>query len=167
MLSNRSIGDILVARGVLTSDQVQQILERQKHRRHPFGKLAREMFGISERELWKAWAAQVVDQLPEVDLPLHPIDTVAIKCLRARDAWSCQLLPLQCSEGVVTFATSRARLADAVAFVNERFSEAAEFVLADPRQLDQALITHYDTEAKRTEALTAASFENRRQRDRF
>ncbi len=166
MLSNKSIGDILVERGILEPEQVAQILERQRNHRHPFGKLAKEMFGVNERELWKAWATQVAEQLPQIDLPLYPIDPVALKCLRARDAWGCQLLPLQCVDGVMTFATSRARLADAVAFVNERFNESAEFVLADPLQLDQALITHYDPDAGRKAETPQFSFGDRRERGR-
>ena len=52
------IGDYLVLAGVLTDDQVQEVLAAQRNTQRPFGWLCEELFAIDPQEIETAWAQQ-------------------------------------------------------------------------------------------------------------
>ena len=55
------LGEILVKRGILTSEQVHHLLDMQAQRARPFGQLAEMLFGVDPSKIEEAWVQQPYD----------------------------------------------------------------------------------------------------------
>ena len=139
----KRIGEILVAQGVLTEHQVQQILQQQQRIGRPFGELAEQLFGISPDEVERAWIEQYISYGTEIDLDAQRIDIEALRVINRRQAWQFRMLPLAREGGEIVAATSRDRLRRAVSFAWRRFDEPVYFLIARRPQLERFLMTHY------------------------
>lgn len=142
------IGEILVARGVLTSAQVEMILARQRELPQPFGPLAKSMFSIPEQELWQAWAEQMLAFLPSVDLSLWPSTSEALSTIKLVDARRHHVLPLRLENGILRLATAREHLGNVVAWAQENLEQPLDFVIAETAQIDAAIGTRYPQHTK-------------------
>lgn len=62
------LGDLLVQHGVLTREQVEDILVEQQAVGRPFGELAGCLFGVPPQAVERAWAEQYAMLTGEYDL---------------------------------------------------------------------------------------------------
>lgn len=154
---NRQIGAVLVRMGVLSQQQVQAILDKQKQDHRPFGSLAQDLFDIPEERLWEAWAMQMISYCREVDLANEPYDLKMLHLLSAQEAWVNLVLPLRNEGSLLLCATTAHALPKAVAFVNCNLNVTVDFVLADPYQLKDFLRRRYE-ELQRKESAAAPSW---------
>ena len=65
------IGQILVEQGVLSEQQVFEIIEAQRRRGLPFGVLAEERFDVTIESIERAWIEQPRLEYPAVDEIFH------------------------------------------------------------------------------------------------
>jgi hypothetical protein len=138
------IGQILVEQGVLTNQQVLEILEAQRRRGVPFGVLAEEMFEVSVESIERAWIEQYNRFTGTIDLATQQIDHEALNLISRRQAWQFEILPLRFEpDGELLVAASRSRLARAVTFVASRLHPVAFFRIAESDQLRSFLRKHY------------------------
>ena len=138
------IGQILIEQGVLSEQQVFEILEAQKHRGLPFGVLAERMFDVTVESIEQAWIEQYYRFTGTIDLTKQKVDTDALLLINRRQAWQFELLPIRFEEtGELLMAASRARLARAVTFVANRIKPLAYFRIAESNQLRSFLKKHY------------------------
>ena len=72
MSSNRPLGEILVEQRLLTREQLQVALERQKETGQPIGRILIEMGAVEENQLVEAVAARI--GVPYVDLANRRLD---------------------------------------------------------------------------------------------
>lgn len=155
---DRLMGEILVSEGFLTEMQVEEILAEQRHNRKPFGLLANMMCGVPEEEIWKAYAHQMAEYVEEIDLVCEVRDPRVADILTVREAWSHLMMPLRIDGDALIVATSRGRLADAMAYAHGRFNMYVHFVYADRIQLEQYIMEHYvKTRDKSVRGLEAAA----------
>lgn len=152
-MADRLIGAILVQRGVMSQAQVDAVVAAQHRRRKPFGKLAHEMFGVPEREVHRAWAAQTGQFCQHVDLPCEPSDGNLIHLLTRREAWMIRALPLRVENGELIVATTPTDLPEAMALLRQKVRWPVRFVLADRKQLEYFLMHRYADEPELEEAL--------------
>lgn len=136
MIMTMRIGELLKSRGLLNDDQIQQILEHQKISNHPFGAVAAEMFGVQEAELWRAWAQQMIDCMPKVDLDKLKVSPKALMFVTAREAWAYRLLPVEWTDSELVVVTTPERLPNAMAFAQIKSPVPAVFSIADRDQLE-------------------------------
>ncbi len=142
-MAARRIGELLMERGILSGAQIDMILRRQHETGEPFGKIAAELFGVQEAELWRAWAVQVVDCCAKVDLALYKPSPSALAVFSSREAWAYRILPLKLTETELVCATSSTRLPNAMAFAQIRSEVPVTFLVADVLQLEQYILSNY------------------------
>lgn len=138
------IGELLVRQGVLTTDQVAEILAEQRLSHLPFGELAERIFGVDGRVIEDAWVKQYADFAGVTDLRKVKIEAAALRLLNRRQAWQFKMLPLHTDEdGDVRIATDAQHLVRAVNFASRVIDDPVLFVLAENVQLREFLMKHY------------------------
>ena len=138
------IGQILIDQGILSEQQVFEILQAQKKRCLPFGLLAERMFEVSIESVEQAWIEQYARFTGVLDLRQTEIDREALRLINRRQAWQFEILPLRTeATGELLIAASRRRLARAVAFAADRLDKMVYFRIAESEQLRQFLQMHY------------------------
>lgn len=137
------LGELMVARGLLTQGQVDLILREQQQRKRPFGVLAEEMFGVDPKDVEGAWVAQYAAIAPLIDPRSEPISAEALMMVSARQAWQFRVLPLRFDDDELVVCTTPAHLTRAVNFVYRRLKTPSYFVLAEPDALGEALVLLY------------------------
>jgi len=142
MLGKR-IGMILTQRGFLDADQVDAVLDRQKQLHQPFGKLAHEMFGVPEIEIWHAWADQIGHLCQRVDLAVEPNDSYVLGLITEAEAVQMRALPLRFEFGELVCATTVIDLPEAMVMLQQRTSAPIRFVIAERLQLDRFIEQRY------------------------
>jgi hypothetical protein len=145
MANNRGIriGELLVRHGVLSEQQVFEILQEQKRTQRPFGDLAERMFEVSAEAVEQAWIEQYLTLSPVVDLNEQDIDVKVLKVLNRRQAWQFRMLPLRREEDELVIATTQDRLKRAVNFAWRRVHDPVYFLIARRPQLEDFLMQHY------------------------
>ena len=137
------IGQILVDKGLLTLEQVEEILAEQKREIRPFGLLAEQMFGLGADQVEQAWIDQYISYGTEVNLEQQKIDAQVLRVLNRRQAWQFRLLPMRKEGREIVAATSREHLKRAVSFAWRRFEDPVYFMIAKRPQLEEFLMEHY------------------------
>lgn len=138
------IGQILIEHGVLTEQQVFEIIKSQKENHKPFGVLAEHMFDVTVESIEDAWVEQYARETGAIDLSEQEIDIDALKLINRRQAWQFEILPMRFeSGGELLMAASKARLARAVAFVANKLEQVVYFRVAERDELRTFLQDHY------------------------
>ncbi|NJL32229.1 MAG: hypothetical protein HC898_11775 [Phycisphaerales bacterium] len=138
------IGEIMVRRGILSEQQVLEILDRQQNVRLPFGVLAEKMFEVSVETIEEAWIEQYCHISGEIDLRHQQVDVRVLKLINRRQAWQFEILPLRFEpSGELLIAASRERLARAVTFAANRLKPIVYFRVAERNHLRNFLKRHY------------------------
>ena len=138
------IGEILIEQGVLTEQQVFEILQAQKQHRMPFGVLAERMFDVTLHSIENAWVEQYHRFTGTIDLAHEKFDAEALRILNRRQAWQFEMLPVRIEEtGELLMAASRHRLARAVTFAANRLEREVYFRVAQSDHLRKFLRIHY------------------------
>lgn len=81
--------------GVLTSWQVEQILEHQKLSRQRFGQIAVSWGWAKTQDIWQAWARQLAGEDRVVDLDAVGIDTAAVEKVPPAVAWQYRAIAIR------------------------------------------------------------------------
>lgn len=138
------IGQILIERGVMSEQQVFEVLQEQKRRGVPFGVLAEELFEVTVQSIEDAWIEQYVRFTGTLNLEDVRVDATALKLINRRQAWQFEILPLRYEPtGELLMAASRRRLARAVTFAAHRIEPVVYFRIAQSEQLREFLREHY------------------------
>lgn len=142
-MANR-LGEILVARGVLTDEQVERILAEQSKRHRPFGLLAEQIFKVSAAEIESAWAEQYTSLTEHVDARSEKRDAEAMKLLTPRQAWQFRVMPLRFGDqGELIVVTTSEHLRRAFRFVSRVLERPALVLLTQPAMLGEALAREF------------------------
>lgn len=137
------LGEILVRQGLLTKDQVAQVLQTQKEQGRPFGVLAEQLFGLDPRAVESAWVAQYAQLAGQVDPGQLRIDLQCLKLVNRRQAWQFHLLPVAHVGGELVVLTDEKHLAKALRFAAATFKEATYFRIVTSDALQALLMAHY------------------------
>ena len=138
------IGQILVENGVLTEQQVFEIVRAQKSHRLPFGVLAEQMFDVTLQSIEAAWIEQYHRFTGTIDLTKQRFDAQALQLISRRQAWQFEIVPVGFEPtGELLVAASRHRLARAVTFATNRLNHVVYFRVAESSQLRIFLRQHY------------------------
>jgi len=138
------IGEILIEQGVLSEQQVFEIVQAQKKLHLPFGVLAERMFEVTVESIEKAWIEQYHRFTGTINLNDQTIDDQALRTINRRQAWQFEIVPIGFeSTGELLVAASRRRLARAVTFAANRLDRVVYFRIAESDQLQDFLKTYY------------------------
>jgi len=138
------IGQVLIEHGVMSEQQVFEVLQAQKERRSPFGVLAERLFDVTLESIERAWIDQYARFTGSFSIAEQHVDAEALKTINRRQAWQFEMLPLHFDgDGELLIAASRQRLARAVTFAAERLDHAVYFRVAESDELRAFLRQHY------------------------
>lgn len=138
------IGEILVEHGVLSEQQVFEIVQAQKKLRMPFGAIAEKMFDVTVESIEQAWIEQYHRFTGTIDLNSETIDAEALRMINRRQVRQFEMMPLGFEPGgELLMAASRRRLARAVTFATNRIDRVVYFRIAQSEQLQQFLEKYY------------------------
>ncbi|MEM6553912.1 MAG: hypothetical protein AAF750_17485 [Planctomycetota bacterium] len=147
------IGEILIEQGVLSEQQVFEIVQAQKKQHLPFGVLAERMFDVTVESIENAWIEQYHRFTGTIDLSGQTIDERALRLINRRQAWQFEILPIGFEPGgELLMAASRRRLARAVTFSTNRIDRVVYFRIAESDEL-QAFLNRYYPMPEITEEL--------------
>ncbi|MCC6679387.1 MAG: hypothetical protein IT445_00645 [Phycisphaeraceae bacterium] len=138
------IGQILVEQGVLSEQQVFEILQAQKKEQLPFGVLAERMFDVLPGSIEQAWIEQYHRFTGTIDLAQQRFDEGALHLINRRQAWQFEVMPLHFeSGGELLVAASRRRLARSVTFLVHKLEPVVYVRVAESEQLREFLRKYY------------------------
>lgn len=147
------LGQVLVEKGLLTQEQVSEILQKQKQTRRPFGALAEEMFDVAPEAVEQAWASQYAEIAEHVDPATEKLERSVLDLIDRRQAWQFRMLPMRQDGGEIRIATTPDHLLRAMRFALRHFGQACYFVLSKPDQLAKALNEHFPLPGMGVEAV--------------
>lgn len=147
------LGEVLVANGVLTSEQVDEALRVQKQTRRPFGAIAEELFNLPTHVVEDAWAKQYAQIAEHIDPASEVVDGVIAGMIDRRQAWQFRMLPMRLDGEEIRVVTTRKHLLRAMRFTLRHFGQACYFVLSKPEQLAEALAQHFPLPGVGVEAI--------------
>ncbi len=151
------LGELMVEAGVLSEQQVFEIVQAQKQHHLPFGVLAERMFDVTLESIEQAWIEQYHRFTGTVDLDDQRVDEQALRLINRRQAWQFEVLPLHFEQGgELLMAASKKRLARAVTFAASRIEHVVYFRIAESQQLRAFLREHYPMPEVSTELLERA-----------
>lgn len=152
------IGELLVRNGVLTPDQVDQIVEAQAGSARPFGVLAEEMFNIDAEHIEQAWIEQYATITLSIDVRDHQIDAEVRHYVDRRQAWQFGVLPVRFDGQELMVATTRPGLARALRFTTRCLEVPCYLVLAEADALSEVLDEVYPMAGMTPDALNGRAF---------
>ena len=137
------LGEVMIAQGLLTEAQVEQVLNMQRSAHRPFGVLAEDLFGISEDEVERAWVQQYATLTRHVNpLDMRP-DPDALRTIDRRQAWQFKVMPLKFDGDELMIATTTDHLVRALRFASRCITRPCFFVLSEAANLGEALEQWY------------------------
>ncbi|XAM01259.1 hypothetical protein OT109_07680 [Phycisphaeraceae bacterium D3-23] len=138
------IGEILIEQGVLSEQQVFEIVQAQKKLHLPFGVLAERMFDVTLESIENAWIEQYHRFTGTIDLEQQRFDDQALRLINRRQAWQFEIVPIGFEPtGELMVAASRRRLARAVTFATNRLDKVVYFRIAESEQMQRFLKQYY------------------------
>lgn len=139
-----NIGQILTEHGVLSEQQVFEVLEAQRKEGIPFGVLAEKMFDVTLESIERAWIDQYSRMTGLIDLKEETVDENVLGLIHRRQAWQFEMMPLRYEgNGELVVVASPRRLARAVTFLANKLEPVAYFRIAQPEQLREFLGRYY------------------------
>lgn len=148
------IGQLMVDRGIITKDQCQQVLDKQRVTHRPFGEICEELLGVKAKDVERAWAEQYASTTRWVDPSMESIDPSVRDLVNRRQAWQFRLLPIGYDGNDLMVCTTKESLVRAMNFATRQLPVTCYFVLATLEQLGEALMRQYPMEGMSTEVLS-------------
>jgi hypothetical protein len=137
------LGEVLVQSGVLSQEQVDQVLEKQSECGKPFGLLCERMFSIAPSQIEDAWATQYAGLTRTINPVTEVFDPQALSLITRRQAWQFRVLPIRFDDGELMMATTAQHLRRCLRFATNVITVPVYLVIAEPDALGQALCKHY------------------------
>ncbi len=137
------IGEVMIRHGLLTEEQVEHVLREQEARHKPFGQIAEELFGLTPKQVEKAWAHQYSDITEHVDTRDEAVEHDVLALVDRRQAWQFRILPLRRDGAEIMVATVIEHLPRAMRFALRHFEEPCYFVLSKGESLGESLLEHF------------------------
>jgi Type II secretion system (T2SS), protein E, N-terminal domain len=137
------IGEVLGQMGQLTPHDVNEILAEQRTTGARFGEIALALGLLQPEHVWAAWCAQLAQRLERVDLKEVGIDAQAAEWVPREIAVGLHVMPLRVWEGRLVMAVADTTRAGALGELAQRVGLEIRCVLADSRQIAEALAEYY------------------------
>ncbi len=151
------IGQLMVNKGVITAQQLEQILDRQKSTHRPFGEIAEELCGVRGKDVERAWAEQYAQTTRWVNPSVEQVDPAVHDIVSRRQAWQFRVLPLGYDGSELMICTTQEGLVRAMNFAARQIPVTCYFVLAKLDSLAEALMRQYPMEGMSVESLAGES----------
>ncbi len=146
------IGEMLIARQQITSDDLERALELQKERGEKIGKILIDLGFVAMRDLLAALSDQINVPLVTIDGP--PAVSPETEKLSARFLRQSRAYPLALHDSTVTLAMADPLDFETIAAVRSSTGLKVEPVLAVEQEILDAVDRHYGAQAQGSSATT-------------
>jgi len=137
------LGELLVGRNLITSEDVVVALAEQRSSRERLGRILLRKNLITKQDLLSALSAQY--HIPQIDLTYYEIDPQIVYCLTAETAKKFNIIPVfKTPAGVLEIAVSQLS-EDLVQEVRDACGSPVFFVLADEEAITALIQKYYPT----------------------
>jgi hypothetical protein len=153
------LGEVLVQSGVLSQEQVEQVLMKQSECGKPFGLLCERMFSIAPSQIEDAWASQYAGLTRTINPATESFDPQALSLITRRQSWQFRVLPIRFDEGELMLATTEQHLRRGLRFATNVITVPVYLVIAAPDALGQALCKHYPLPGMTAKSVAGNDFE--------
>ena len=152
-------GEVLGRFVPLSSHDVSEILEDQSSSRRRFGEIALAFGLCKPQHVWRAWWAQLSGAPERVDLNAIGVDAQSLTYLPRVLAIEYNVIPLRASGSQVVLAVAEGSLMRATEELPRRVKIQLKFVLADARQIREAIESYYSpsTRGEKVQAVAASA----------
>ncbi|MHC4832391.1 MAG: GspE/PulE/PilB domain-containing protein [Planctomycetota bacterium] len=133
------MGEMLVAEGLLSEEQVDEVLAIQREVGEPFGSICERIHGLSPETIEGVWARQYEHLTRELAIDEVDFDPAVADLVSPRQAWQFRVLPIAFDGGALVLATTRHSLARALRFATRVLHHPAMFLLLEPEALAEEL----------------------------
>lgn len=147
------IGQLMVERGVITREQCERVLEKQRTTHRPFGEICEELLDVRAKDVERAWSEQYAATTRWVDPTSEALDAGVRELINRRQAWQFRILPMGYDGNELMLCTTQDGLVRAMNFATRQIPVNCYFVLAPLDKLGEALMRHYPMEGMSSEAL--------------
>lgn len=138
------IGEMLVSAGLLKSEQVDEILKRQRCHPEPFGLVAQRLYNLDPVDIERIWTDTTIRISRSVRPASDEIDRNAIDLITRRQAWQFRFLPIRMDgTGTLIAATTASHLSRAVRFATRILDCPCTMMLTDAEYLAANLEAYY------------------------
>lgn len=150
-LAKNKLGTLLVEAGVITPEQLEYLLQKQRETKGRLGEIAVAEGLATEEEIVRALAKQL--KIPFISLENIVVDPEVVKLIPETMAKNLRAIPLFKVEKSITVAM--ADPTDSEALKEIRFVTGCEVepVVAKPDEIAQAIATYYGTETNLFDAI--------------
>lgn len=137
------IGELLGRVTPLSAHDVAEILETQSGTRRRFGEIAMSWGLCKPHHVWWAWAEQRVADRTPVDLTTCGIDATAVSLLSHEVASQLCVIPVRSLDDELIVAAAHVPVDGMDERLSSIVQKRCKFVLADARQIREAIKTYY------------------------
>jgi type IV pilus assembly protein PilB len=137
------IGQILIQKGLITEQQLNEALAMQKQTTQRIGELLVDLGHLDQRQLYEALAEQ--QGIPFVDMTRYSVDPAIAQLLDRGTAERHQSLPLARGDGTIKVAMAEPDNVIALDDLKMRLQVPVEPALAAPDALKQAITRAYES----------------------
>ncbi|HWE01328.1 MAG TPA: hypothetical protein VG326_02880 [Tepidisphaeraceae bacterium] len=149
-MSRQRFGEVLSRFVSLSPHDVSEILVDQSSSRRRFGEIALA-FGLCQpHHVWRTWWAQLSGAPETVDLESIGIDVQCLAHLPRALAVDYSVIPLRACGSQMVIAVAEGALMRAMEELPRRLKIQLKFVQADPRQIERAIQTHYQSSSEKS-----------------
>ncbi|HET6251250.1 MAG TPA: hypothetical protein VFE47_26440 [Tepidisphaeraceae bacterium] len=149
-------GEALARFVTLSPHDVSEILEEQSSSRRRFGDIALAFGLCKPQHVWRAWWAQLSGAPERIDLSAVGVDAQALAYLPRALAVEYNVIPIRASGSQVVMAAAEGALMRAMEELPRRVKNQIKFVLADSRQIHQAIENYYAGAARENKTVPLA-----------
>ena len=140
-------GELLGRLVPLSDHDISEILEDQAISHRRFGEIAMAFQWCRPQHVWQAWWEQLEQPTQRVLLPAVGVDTQALGAVPRALAEQYSAIPIRIYGEQLVVAVAERAQARASAELPERVRKAVRFVLAPEAQIEEAIASHYATQA--------------------
>lgn len=147
----KMIGEILVSKNIISSDQLHQALEEQKITRNELGQILLKLGYITEQNLAVALSEQL--EIPFVALEDYEIDEDSLKLVPGEIARQYSVMPLFAIDGVLTVVMADPLNVTAIDAIRNTSGKQVEPAISTPKEIQIAIEQFYGSSAQITSSM--------------
>jgi hypothetical protein len=137
------IGELLRRLVPMSAHDVDEVLQEQRGTPRRFGEVAISLGLCRPEHVWKAWATQTTDVVQRVDLSDVGIDAQAVVVIPLEMAKRFGVIAIRASKDQIIVATSDVCFDEAATALPTLVQTKLKFVLADAKQIQDAMEMYY------------------------
>lgn len=142
-MSRRRIGEILEQIVPLSGHDIEEILQEKRAKKCRFGEAALSLGLAQPEHVLSAWSTQLNHEIHHIDLDHVGVDMQAVSLLPREAARKFGAVPIRLSDDEILIATTELCFEQASNGLPALLHRKVKFVLADPDQIQRAIVRYY------------------------